>query len=310
MGEEKFNAYANANEARASASWSLKVQAVGGPGSVQAASGMIVYAGIDPNDPHTPLPGQQSAIVFNTANFLVTHPSIPLVTQAPFIVSGGQVRMNMVYIGSFIRSDIFVPPDTANPKGKGWRINSNGDAEFYGITTLQNLMSGSIFIDQYSKQWMATTAVGAWKGTAAAPQNATQTGGTLTFYGPGRHDDTNNPSQRIRVTLVDEGGNGIPLTTVVMFSGVVDHFITIWWRINGGSWQMLNTAVEPSTDGGVNPPGKGYGNTTCVWSGTMNVGYNSIIEFGMSPTNEVNQPFTPGVNQTLHFALTATMVNI
>jgi hypothetical protein len=305
-GKTEFTAYANANEARATASWSLKVQAQG-PAGKYAASGMIVYAGINPNDPHSPVPGAQSAIVFNTDTFLVTHSSIPNVQQAPFVVSGGVVRINVLYISDYIRSDVFFDAGQGGFRdGFGWAINKNGDASFYGIVMLGKLMSGSVLIDRNSKQEMFTTATGSWYSSVTPATAAKQTNPNLDFYGPNLHTSTQDRSKRVRVTVPGEGGNGVPLVTRVEFSGVADHFVTLWRSYDGVNWEPLNTSVEPGTGNG------GYGSTNCVWAGLTDVGIGSHIRFAVSSTDANGNPFGGLGAPTLFrdFAVTITMVNI
>jgi hypothetical protein len=299
--QQQFTTYVNLDQSRALSSYSLIAQA--GAGGVEVITGMSLTAEVLNGAAH-------SAVIFWADNFGIYNPDAPNAKDAPFFVSGGKTRIAVLYIKDYLRSDIFARPgETVDGvyyrDGIGWLINANGDAEFYGFAVLGKLMSGSIFIDKDSKQWMTTTAVGAWYGSSTPNSAAVQSDPNLVFYGPGLHNNTFNPANRVRVTVPGEGGNGIPLVTTLEFSGVADHFVTLWYRYNGGAWSPLNVSTEPGTQN------NGYGSTTCFWSGLLNIGYSTTLEFGVSSTDANGNPFNHSVpTQLRDFAMTAKLVNI
>lgn len=296
--QQQFTAYVNADTGKALASYSLIVQAQAG--GVKAITGMTLTAEVVPGNPAQ----GRSATVFLSDVFQISTPGQTKATLQPFIISGGQTRINLLYIGDYIRSDIFFQPGFGGYRdGYGWKINKDGSAEFYGLLTLSKILSGSKLIDRKSGLEMTTTAISAWCTTVTPVSAAVQSDPSLRFFGPALHNSAISPRHRIRCTEIDEGGNGVRLPTTVHFSGVADHFVSIWIRYAPGSWQRLNTSTEPSN---------GYGSTSCGWAGLVAVGDASQIEFGVSATDGNGNPFGGAGNPTQlrDFSLSVAMVNI
>ena len=295
-GKAEFTAYVNADTAIANASYSLIVQAAANGRT--AITGMSLTAQVVPGQP------PQSAIVMFADNFLITNKVGAPLTETPFIVSGGKVRINLLYIGDYIRSDIFFEPGFGGYRdGFGWAINKSGDAQFYGLVTLAKVLSGSVLIDHDSKQPMATIATCAWFGALTSGTQTQTDASKLRFYFPGNHTSGSATIyNRVRKSSSAEGGNGVDLPTVVSFSGQADHWVTIWRRYNGtGPWEPLNV---------ITAAGSGYAQINCEWVGTTRTGAGGYVEFGVSPTNAANVPGDPSKIDLRDFALTVTMGSI
>lgn len=59
-------------------------------------------------------------------------------------------------------------------------------------------------------------------------------------------------------------------------AAIVDHYLTIWYRINGGSWVPLTSGVEQAG---------GYGSISLQWSGSVNLTAGTTIQLGFSSTD-------------------------
>lgn len=93
-------------------------------------------------------------------------------------------------------------------------------------------------------------------------------------------------------------------TGVVQFfivaTATVDHYFTIWYRLNGGSWVALGVAIEQAG---------GYGTTALQYSGAVNLNSGDVIEFGMSATNTLLQFWNTGARNIDYGALSVWAVN-
>jgi len=295
-GRAEFNAYVNQNEGRANASYSLMVQSEAGVPPVKAISGMMLVANVN-GTPPTP----QSAIIFYADNFGLYTKDLAGVITSPFFVSKGtdgvsRVRMNIAHIQDHIQSDIYTPKTT------GWIIRKDGSAEFNGTSSLARLYAGSILVDPIHGGTMASTATGMWRQTGTLNNGPTisQNNQSTAMIGPDGHASV-GVYQRIRNTR-GQYGNNVNLATTILFSGVADHFVTLWYQYSGQGWVWANTSVTPVG---------GYDGTTCGWSGVLPCDPGGYYEFGVSPTDRNFQGFPGSNNWDLRdFILSVTMVNM
>jgi hypothetical protein len=280
-GRSEFNTYVSQNDARASASYVLKVQAEAG--GVKAITGMTLFSEVVPGQ------GPKSAVVFYADTFAVYHSTTGLVP--PFAVSNGLVRMNIAYISDRIQSDSWIP------KTYGWIIRQDGSAEFNGAVFLGKIYSGSVLLDRDSGQVIGSTAVGAWSSTLADGRNIVSDP-NLIFYFPDMHSATDDPYHRIR----SADANGISLPTTVQFMGIADHYISLWYFHPNYGWRLLNVTATPSPD---------YGAVTCGWSGVL-PGGTGYWQFGAAAYNPNAAPpfFNSSKTDLREFTLTVTMGNI
>lgn len=80
----------------------------------------------------------------------------------------------------------------------------------------------------------------------------------------------------------------------------VDHYFSLWYRVNGGSWVHIGQATEQAG---------GYGTVGLQWSGSFTTTAGYYIEFGMSASNS-SLNFWNSSNREIRFgAITVTAIN-
>jgi len=280
---------------RANAGYTLKVEADAGTG-VKAIAGMSLTAHVEGTVAET-------ACVFSVDVFGIFKPGVTATWMSPFYIGNDSiVRMNVAYIRDRIQSDTFTPADSATD-GYGWRIKSDGSAEFYGATTMAKLLTGSVLLDNDSRQPISSVAVGSWSAKVVGGTGVHTVSG-LRFYGPDWHNQTSNPSQRLRQTV----RNNTNMTGTAQFVGVADDRVTIWARyanspsaLAGAPWQAQNTTTTPTAD---------YNAVTCAWSSsTIGMQKNGCYEFGVSCTDASGQPLDPSKTDLRDFTLSVAITN-
>src|SRR5690606_15427443 len=101
--------------------------------------------------------------------------------------------------------------------------------------------------------------------TLSAP-NGPLTGANVTFYGPG-HGNTPPIPNRVRT------GN-------VLFSAhataVMDHYVALLYRTDGGPWLNLHYTQEPNN---------GYGAVGIQYSITLSISSMTTVQFALCPTD-------------------------
>lgn len=93
-------------------------------------------------------------------------------------------------------------------------------------------------------------------------------------------------------------------TGVVQFfvtaTATVDHYFSLWYRINGGSWTHMGLAIEQAG---------GYGTVGLQWSGSFTAVAGAHIEFGMSATDASLNYFNSSNRDIRYGAITVTAIN-
>lgn len=122
--KQDFTTYASNTDNKLNAAWTLRINTNNNGTKTIAGLGLLVdgVSGL-------------SSFTVEANQMYVCEPGGTLAT-APFSISGGYVRMNLVSIGSFIRSDNFngstSSPSTI-PGTAGWLITKDGTAYFHAI---------------------------------------------------------------------------------------------------------------------------------------------------------------------------------
>lgn len=80
----------------------------------------------------------------------------------------------------------------------------------------------------------------------------------------------------------------------------VDHYFSLWYRVNGGSWVNIGQAIEQAP---------GYGTVGLQWSGSFTAGAGDYVEFGMSATNTSLAYFDSGYRDIRYGSITVTAIN-
>ena len=86
----------------------------------------------------------------------------------------------------------------------------------------------------------------------------------------------------------------------VSASGTVDHYFSLFYRINGGSWVNIGQAIEQAG---------GYGTVSLQWSGTFTASAGNYVEFGMSATNASLSYWNSSYRDILYGSITVTAIN-
>ena len=145
-----------------------------------------------------------------------------------------------------------------------------------GLLDAATIYTGSRLIDRVSKQELQTTAVTGQQ--VALIGNAVQpyTSSTMRIYGSDFHR-TVPVNQRVRNATTSN-----PVALSVMVSAQVDHFFSLWFRVNNGAWSFLTKVVEDQAD---------YGSATIVYAATTEFLSGWFMDFGISCTDETGSPY-------------------
>jgi hypothetical protein len=193
-------------------------------------------------------------------------------------------------IGSCNIGSTYIQSTNYSAGTAGWRISSNGDAEFNGVVTTASIRSGSALIDAVSGYTINSIASGAWN-TSGLTGNVVHTNSAMLFYGPNSHGSSDQ-AHRVK--------NGTVLVQVIA-SAVLDHYFTLWYRYNGGSWGAMASTVEP---------GSGDGSAVLVYSGQFGIGTSDTIQFGISGTDLSLNPYSGGTADIAIASVVANLFNI
>jgi hypothetical protein len=139
-----------------------------------------------------------------------------------------------------------------------------------GQLQVSKLETGCSVIDPnagagYATHTFATTAAGAYNmgSTTGSLSTSVATSTNIRLYGP---TAGGAGSQTVKT-------GGVPV--VVTFSGTVDHHLSLWYRVNGGSWSWLYSMVEPQSS---------YGTVSFAVEIAVSLSASDYIDFGVSVT--------------------------
>lgn len=169
-------------------------------------------------------------------------------------------------------------------------ITANLGTVTAGVLTASKLVSGTNVIGDtaYPNDTMSVVSVQEAFGSQLGSTAVWATGCIFTTPGGGSYDTRCRGGANIRI--------------MVSASAVVDHFFTVWYRFNGGSWIAWRTAVEPLS---------GYGQATVsgVVTTSLSLGGNNI-EFGLSCTDSAGNPFNGSFINMTNIFFTAMAINL
>lgn len=268
-----------------------------------------------------------TGILANATFFKISNPGYA--NQQVFTVSNGVVRLGTTKIATTISSE----------DGTSWSINNTGYAEFNNVKVrgdvlassvtagaidgqtitgntisgatisgatvnagnlhATNIYTGSKFIDSDSGQQIFSNAASSqvWGGTGWLDSRGwaqyVLTSDLLKFYGPSYHSGA-PINQRVRAP-----SSAVPLTFVISASAEVEHWMSAFYRINGGAWTWLATTIDQGSGAG-----SGSFTTTLTLSSSFN-----YIEFGAGPVDLAFSIYV-GHYEIRNFCVSVTAVNV
>lgn len=173
-----------------------------------------------------------------------------------------------------------------------------------GLLDAAKIYTGSQYVDRTSKQDLpvvatARYATGLYVPTPTASQFVAPLSASLRIYGPNYHSSVPY-LQRCRNTY-----GGRTITFLVSASAVVDHYLSLWYRIcwpgAEPGWTWIGTAVEPQSDYGSN-------SLTAAVEAWMN--NDNFIEFSVTPTNSSLAAANGGKIEVRNLNIVVTAVNL
>lgn len=177
----------------------------------------------------------------------------------------------------------------------GWKIDATGaefsNALFRGTVEASNLKIGTGGISLKCEGYdIPATAFGQVLQVSSVNANLSSTpltGTSVTFGGP----QSGVPMERrLRTGTV---------SFLLAGNGVVDHHMTLVYRVGAGAWTFLHHTIEPQN---------GYGSAAIQYKVDMWVGSTTTLQFALSTCDEsLNDYGEPGLSEA---ALTVTAFNL
>lgn len=210
----------------------------------------------------------RSDFIVRADRFAIGSPSGPGITPTvPFIVKTTAETMTD---GTVIAPGVYI--DYAMVK------RLDGAFISAGLLQASRIYTGSQYVDFLSKQYISATASSSWKTTVTHTTVFDNryigpiTDSSLRFYGSYYHGWTPY-NQRIRSATIDFDRG---VTFVITVFCTTDHFLSLWYRVNSGSWVMLAKTVEPQD---------GYGLSGVSCNLTLYISETTYVDFGIFPTD-------------------------
>lgn len=200
---------------------------------------------------------------------------------------------------------------------------------YAGLLEAARVYSGSTLVDRDSNYEMLTTANGNWMPGTVDTRIATGshyeevwsylgeggegpiygwvntlvtdygyfpvTASALRFYSSSLHYATTK-KQRVRNT-----NNGQSIPFFITASATVDHYFSIWYRRNGGSWTFISKVVEPQDD---------YGSASLSAVIELPMAAGDYVDFGVGACNEYFSPWNGGKAELRDLTMSVMAVNI
>jgi hypothetical protein len=212
----------------------------------------------------------RSDFIIRADRFAIGSPSGPSISPAvPFIV---KTTPETMADGTVIAPGVYI--DYAMVK------RLDGAFIFAGLLQASKIYTGSQYVDFYSKADIPAVGSSSWKTTlshstvAANRYIGPMTDSSLRFYGPLFHNSGVAPYyQRIR-SSIDNGGREVAFSITAMCT--TDHYLSLWYRINNGSWLFITKTVEPQD-------GYGFSGVSCNL--LLYISTNTFVDFGIFPTD-------------------------
>jgi hypothetical protein len=169
----------------------------------------------------------------------------------------------------------------------GWAIDKYGRAVFNDIWIRQ-------LIDPVSNQMLYSTGIVGISGASPGDTSTPYWDGNMRIYGPDYHS-TVGVNNRMRYSA------DRPISISVMATAVVDHYFTLWYRINGGSWAALASSIEPG-------PADGF--ATVFWTSNFQLASNIYLDFAVSGSNTSGGFFDFGKRYLTNLNFNVSVVNV
>lgn len=185
----------------------------------------------------------------------------------------------------------------------GWSIGSTGSAEFNSVTIRgdlrsSNLFTGSTLKDYQSNQLLDAAAVISYQTDSWAwTSGVLWPGSTFRFYGPNNHSTTGvTRNQRVRSSDL-----GQLVTFLINVNCQIDHYFTVWYRVNSGTWVPIASQIEPQNS---------YGAVAISYAISLGIGSSDYIDFGISPTDTAYNILNASQNLAKYLTMSVTAFNI
>lgn len=137
-----------------------------------------------------------------------------------------------------------------------------------GILNAGEIYTGSTWLDRISKQPILSQATGFFQLPGAGHYALEpRWSGEVRFYGPNHHAGV---PLRNRLRGSAFGG---PVTFVINATASIDHYLSIWYRVNDGGWGFVSKVVEYQND---------FGTGAVAGSVTLYISNGTYVDFGMA----------------------------
>lgn len=151
-----------------------------------------------------------------------------------------------------------------------------------GLLQASKIYTGSQYVDFSSKAQIPAVASTSWK-TTIYNTNVNDnryigpiTDSSLRFYGSYWHNNSVLAyyNRRVRSSVQ----NSREVTFVVTALCTTDHYLSLWYRVNGNAWVMIAKTVEPQNS---------YGLSGVSCNVSLYLPDDAIVDFGIFPTDGV-----------------------
>lgn len=163
-----------------------------------------------------------------------------------------------------------------------------------GLLDAAKIYTGSTWTDKTSNLPVRSTASGSWQ-TDVIAASAPVTNSALRFYGPSSHSST-DIFHRLRGT---SGGNQVQFT--ISASAVADHYFSLWYRVNAGSWVFLGQVIEPQTS---------YGSVAMSVTKALDVAAADYIDIGVAACDSTGAVLNSSADELRSLTVIATAINV
>lgn len=137
-----------------------------------------------------------------------------------------------------------------------------------GTLNAGEIYTGSTWLDRISKQPILSQATGFFQLPGAGHYALEpRWSGEVRFYGPNHHAGV---PLRNRLRGSAFGG---PVTFVINATASIDHYLSIWYRVNDGGWGFVSKVVEYQYD---------FGTGAVAGSVTLYISNGTYVDFGMA----------------------------
>lgn len=215
----------------------------------------------------------------------------------------GSITASSGTIGGITISSTYLESNNYSGGSTGWRLRNDGVAEFNSDVTIRGALrsasvyTGSLLKCSISGQELRSVATCVYTTASATWTGGVLWGGTdMRFYGSDYHTTGGvTVYQRVR-----SAGNGGPIPFIISVNCVVDHYLSIWYRVNGGTWIPLVSITEPQVD---------YGSASITYVIPLSITQSQYVDFGVAPTDTSGTIFNPSKPDVRNASMAVMAVN-